>query len=89
MSEKTEDKTVPMPEPEAEPKQPETREIVIDGPVSLEFAEQLTQVFQLRLPGNQDTDREIFRNAGQQEVVMLVTHAAQAQAKARLKGDEA
>ena len=89
MSEKIEDKTVPMPEPEAEPKQPETREIVIDGPVSLEFAEQLTQVFQLRLPGNQDTEREIFRSAGQQEVVMLVMQAAQTQARARARGDGA
>jgi len=87
MSENT-DREEKMPEPDMEdPKQPEPRQIVIDGPVSLEFAEQLGQVFQLRLPGNHDTEREIFRNAGQQEVVILVMQAAQTQAQARLKGD--
>lgn len=84
MSENT-DREEKMPEPDME--DPMARQIVIDGPVSLEFAEQLGQVFQLRLPGNHDTEREIFRNAGQQEVVMLVMQAAQTQAQARLKGD--
>lgn len=87
MSEDT-DREEKMPEPDMEDlKQPEPRQIVIDGPVSLEFAEQLGQVFPMRLPGNHDTEREIFRNAGQQEVVVLVMQAAQAQAEARLKGD--
>lgn len=75
-----------MPEPNMkDPMAPEPQEIVIDGPVSLRFAEQLAQVFPLRLPGNHDTEREIFRNVGRQEVMLLVMQAAQSQSEAGLR----
>lgn len=64
-------------------KEEETQEIVVNGPVSVEFAEQLATVFPMRLPGNTDSERQIFRQAGRDEVVALVMQAAMTQAQHR------
>lgn len=82
MSEQSEEQG-PVVEPEVGVS-PEDGRIVIDGPVSVEFARQLAQVFPLYIPADDASDRQIFRNAGRQEVVMLVMQAAQAQENERM-----
>ena len=60
---------------------PGSRQVNINGPVSLEFADQIMQVFPPRLPSVEQTEREIFLESGRQQVVMLVCQAAQVQAQ--------
>jgi hypothetical protein len=64
---------------------PGSRQVNINGPVSLEFVDQLIQVFPPMLPSVEQTEREIFLESGRQQVVMLVCQAAQMQAQHRAK----